>query len=64
MILEMVKAVVSLAVLMALWIMVQAYLRRRNSLPEGHDVLEDMAEGCGNCGEHGNCQRKEKHACR
>jgi len=64
MILEILKAVASLAVLMALWILVQEYLRRRNHLPVGHDVLEDMAEGCGNCGEHGNCQRKEKHACR
>ncbi|MBL8177621.1 MAG: hypothetical protein JNK48_23290 [Bryobacterales bacterium] len=64
MILELMKAVVGLLGLMALWFAVQSYLRRRNRLPVGHDVLEDMAEGCGNCGEHGNCQRKEKHACR
>ncbi|MFN7932769.1 MAG: hypothetical protein U0R19_05545 [Bryobacteraceae bacterium] len=61
---EILKGAVGILVLMGAWFLVQAFLRRRNSLPEGQDVLEPMAEGCGNCGEHGNCQRKESHSCR
>jgi hypothetical protein len=64
MIWEFLKATASILVLMALWFAVQGFLRRRNSLPEGHDVLEPMAEGCGNCGNHGHCERKETHSCR
>ncbi len=64
MILEFLKAAASILVLMALWFAVQGFLRRRNSLPEGHDVLEPMAEGCGNCGNHGHCEKKETHSCR
>lgn len=55
MMLEVVKAVVGLMVLMALWIAVQAYLRRRLALGAGADVLEDMTHGCGNCGHAGAC---------
>lgn len=64
MILEFLKAATSILLLMGLWFLVQAFLRRRNHLPEGHDVLEPMAEGCGNCGNHGHCQGKETHSCR
>ena len=64
MVFEILKAASSILLLMGLWFLVQSFLRRRNHLPEGHDVLEPMAEGCGNCGDHGHCQRKEPHSCR
>lgn len=40
---EILKGAVGILVLMGAWFLVQAFLRRRNSLPEGQDVLGQIA---------------------
>lgn len=43
------KAVLGVFLLMALWLGVQQYIRKRTQLGPELDVLEDMTHGCGCC---------------
>lgn len=49
------KAVPGIFCFMAVWMMVQAYIRRRTGRPADFDVLEEMTHGCGSCGHEGSC---------
>lgn len=55
MLLQVLKACLGIFVLLAVWIAVQAYIRRRMRYAAGFDVLEDMTHGCGCCGHSDHC---------
>jgi hypothetical protein len=55
MLVEIVKAIAGFLVVMALWLAVQHYLRRRMAAGRHCDMLEAMVHGCGNCSHHGGC---------
>lgn len=59
MLLEMAKAVGGFLVLMAGWMAVQGFIRKRAGCGAGEDVLEHMAHGCGGCGT-GHCAKRGK----
>jgi hypothetical protein len=49
MILEFVQAIVALFLLMAFWLGVQQYVRKREKFGSDKDVLEHITHGCGSC---------------
>ena len=55
MLLELIKAIGGLVLVMAAWLIVQAYLRRRLSAGPDADILHDMAHSCGGCSRSGQC---------
>ena len=60
------KAVLGVFFLMALWLGVQQYIRKRTKLGNELDVLEDMTHGCGCCHNSELCsgeQKEESQGC-
>ena len=58
------KAVLGVFVLMALWVGVQQYIRRRSHLGPDVDVLEHGSHGCASCGNSEVCcgeKKQESH---
>lgn len=52
---DLLRGVAGFLLLMAVWIGVQALLRRGYAAPAGQDMLEDLSHGCGACG--GGCAK-------
>jgi hypothetical protein len=65
MLVDVLVGVCGIALLMALWLSVQAYIRERYQWSRDRDALEDMTHGCGNCDHSASCGSKEDvHECR
>lgn len=64
--LAILKAVLGVFILMAVWFGVQQYIRKRTRLGPELDVLEDMTHGCGCCHNSEFCSgeiKEEPHGC-
>ena len=62
MLLEALKGVAGFLLLMAAWLAVQAYLRKRLAHGAHCDALEEMTHGCGNCHGGGHCAASRQPA--
>ena len=60
------QAIFGVFLLMALWLGVQHFIRRKTKLGPELDVLEDMTHGCGCCHNSEFCsgeKKEEQHGC-
>jgi hypothetical protein len=63
---QILQGIAGVFLLMALWLAVQAYIRKRADISPDRDVLEDMTHGCGCCHNSEFCsgeKHEEPHGC-
>lgn len=57
------KAAAGFFIVMAIWLGIQAFARKRSGCASDRDMLDYMLHGCGNC-LHGNTCEKSKERAR
>ena len=57
---SLLKAVLAFLVLMAAWVGIQAFIRRRSACGSNQDVLDFMKHGCTGCKGNGACHNRGK----
>ena len=57
---NLVKAVVGMMAVLAIWFGIQTFVRRRSGCGAGQDVLDFMKHGCAGCKGSGACQNRSK----
>ena len=53
------KAAAGFFVVMAVWLGIQAFARRRGGCARDRDMLDYMLHGCGNCLHGGHCEKSK-----
>jgi|HubBroStandDraft_6_1064221.scaffolds.fasta_scaffold354415_2 hypothetical protein len=60
--LSVIKATAGFFIVMAVWLAIQAFARRRNGCAPDRDMLDYMLHGCGNCLHGGNCEKSKERS--
>lgn len=61
-VLSVVKASAGFFIVMAVWLGIQAFARRRGGCARDRDMLDYMLHGCGNCLHGGNCEKSKERS--
>ena len=57
---DVLKAALGFFTVLAIWVGIQAYARRRAGCGRDRDMLEFMLNGCGGCANRENCSKRKK----
>ena len=60
--LSVLKAAAGFFIVMAVWLGIQGFTRRRSGCARDRDMLDYMLHGCGSCLQGGNCDRSKERA--
>lgn len=60
--LSVLRAAAGFFIVMAVWLGIQAFARRRGGCARDRDMLDYMLHGCGNCLHGGNCEKSKERA--
>jgi hypothetical protein len=58
-IVELVDTVAGFAVVMGIWVGIQAWIRKRRGCSSDRDMLDFMLSGCGGCPNQATCSKKK-----
>lgn len=56
------KAAAGFFIVMAAWLGIQAFARRRSGCAKDRDMLDYMLHGCGNCMHGSSCEKSKERA--
>jgi len=60
--LSVLKVAAGFFIVMAIWLGIQGFARRRSGCARDRDMLDYMLHGCGGCLHGGNCDRSKERA--
>ncbi len=60
--LSVLKAAAGFFIVMAVWLGIQGYARRKTGCAKDRDMLDYMLHGCANCLHGGNCEKSKERA--